>query len=819
MKKIVIILTLFMVMMVTTIVPLSAKTKVKVAYPIQEGLTEVSDKGIFSGYTYDYLKELERFTSFEFEFVTLDGDENEQIISAMEKVETGELDILSGMIYDDSLASVYDYTSTNYGMGNMAIYVSADNADINDTNIYSIKNLKVGILSSSNKKNSNLEQFGETNGIAIEQVFYDSSLKLIAALENGEVDGIAFSEQSGLKGNYRVVATFSPRPFYLVTTKGNSQLISELNDAMTKLNKEQPTLMSELHEEYFSLSNIEFVLTDSEKKFIEENPVIEVAILGGKAPLQSLNSQGEVTGITRDVLDNIGTLTGIQFQYIYTESYDEYQKWIAEGRYMLQGGISSSYRLEGESYTLSRSFLESSIELILAKGADASDTQEGTIALSKDARLSNQYKGEVKYFNTPLDCLNAVENGQADATYLNSHIAMFYNTSFQYENINMIPQEKNYSEKTSIAIRNDVSYPLTNIINKGIDNVTSLQIQDIVFKNATQAKEDLSLWGYVKENPTEFILIGMTLVGIYLALRYYTKLKNDEKMRKEYERFQQISELSGDCFLEYNIARDCLTLSGGGALLLSSVLIYPDYLKKEYRESERIRDVLKTLKTFNEECYIEFLDGAKRWQNILLQPIYNESDQVTHIIGKVTDIQAQKEEQLLWRELAQRDSLTKVYNSAASRDLINKFLEEEKGYKNRLAFIILDIDHFKMINDQYGHFFGDQVLQKLSTVLSSITKPTDILGRVGGDEFIIGLKYPDSEESVEQYCERLLEAVLQHICQDKDMGATVSLGVAFSREGNTFDDLYQFADQALYKVKETGRNHYKFYNTLEKDEN
>ncbi len=196
--------------------------------------------------------------------------------------------------------------------------------------------------------------------------------------------------------------------------------------------------------------------------------------------------------------------------------------------------------------------------------------------------------------------------------------------------------------------------------------------------------------------------------------------------------------------------------------------------KNCYRESERIRSVLNTLQTFNEECYIEFLDGEKRWQNVLLQPIYDNQNQATHIIGKVTDIQAQKEEQLLWRELAQRDSLTKIYNSAACRDLINKFLEEEKNYKGRLAFIILDIDHFKSINDQYGHYFGDRVLQELAMTLSRVTKSTDILGRVGGDEFIIGLKYPESIEYVEVYCQRLLEVVSHHICKDKEIDVTVS---------------------------------------------
>ena len=121
-----------------------------------------------------------------------------------------------------------------------------------------------------------------------------------------------------------------------------------------------------------------------------------------------------------------------------------------------------------------------------------------------------------------------------------------------------------------------------------------------------------------------------------------------------------------------------------------------------------------------------------------------------------------------------------------------------------------------IVTVSYTHL---RVLQELAMTLSRVTKSTDILGRVGGDEFIIGLKYPESIEYVEVYCQRLLEVVSHHICKDKEIDVTVSLGVAFSRKANTFDDLYQFADQALYQVKKTGRNHYQLYNTLEKDEN
>ena len=89
----------------------------------------------------------------------------------MEKVKTGEIDLMGGMLYIDTLINDYDYSATNYGMGNMAIYVNSNNAEINDTSIYSLKNLNVGVVSTKKETNVNLKDFGDINGININQIF------------------------------------------------------------------------------------------------------------------------------------------------------------------------------------------------------------------------------------------------------------------------------------------------------------------------------------------------------------------------------------------------------------------------------------------------------------------------------------------------------------------------------------------------------------------------------------------------------------------------------------------------------------------------
>lgn len=257
MKTLKTILVLLIMSMLINIIPIKAASRtVKVAYPIQSGLTEIDEDGLYSGYTYEYLKEISRFTNWNLEFVRLEGTVNEQLSSAMEKVKTGEIDLMGGMLYIDTLINDYDYSATNYGMGNMAIYVNSNNAEINDTSIYSLKNLNVGVVSTKKETNVNLKDFGDINGININQIFFDNTPDLLTSLERNEIDAMVLSDLSIEEGNYRVVARFSPRPFYFVMTKGNQELMSELNEAMTQLNKEQPNYMSNLHERYFSLGTV-----------------------------------------------------------------------------------------------------------------------------------------------------------------------------------------------------------------------------------------------------------------------------------------------------------------------------------------------------------------------------------------------------------------------------------------------------------------------------------------------------------------------------------------------------------------------------------
>lgn len=816
MKRIGVILILLSLLISISVIPTDATEKkervVTIAYPIQDGLTEIDEDNIYSGYTYEYLKEISRFTNWKLEFVQFTGDINEQILTAMDKVKTGEIDLMGGLVYSDTLINDYDYSATNYGMGNMAIYVNSDNAEINDTNIYSLKNLDVGIVSTKKEVNVSLKDFGDINGININQLFYDNSSDLQKALENDELDAMILSDLSIPDGDYRVVARFSPRPFYFVTTKGNSQLMSELNEAMTMLNKEQPNYMSNLHEKYFSMANNDFILTAAEKQFIKNNPEIDVLITGGKAPLQYYSDKKrEVAGITIDVLDYIGELSGLKFNYIYADNNNEYENLLIENEPMIIGGVTNS---NIKNYSTTKVYFNSGISLVTNKGIDIGNLKNKKIALLREAQLDNiaitEENTRISYFDTLLDCIKAVDNGDADYTYMNNHVALFYNSSYSFDDINIIPQENQRTQGIYFAISDKTSYDLMNIMNKGIDAISNNQLEDIVFTNANAIESNVTFFDYFESNQIQVIatviILILIIALILLIWRSFINKRNNKIIFNEYYRYQQISEFSHDCFIEYNVNTDTLVLMGGGAKLLSDKLIIHNYLEQSMSGQELLAHTLKTLKAYEEERFVKFVDGTKRWLKINLRPVFNDVNKVTHIIGKAIDIQSEKEEQLLWRDLARKDSLTKIYNSAACREEVEKFLKENDN--DMVALIIIDVDNFKEINDTYGHLCGDVVLRKIVQSLIAVSHPLDIFGRVGGDEFLVLFKHPDSIKRVEEYCQNMIKAVSKVRYQNEYIETSISVGAVVSRNKTTYDDLYKLADKALYDVKKSGRNNY-----------
>lgn len=183
---------------------------------------------------------------------------------------------------------------------------------------------------------------------------------------------------------------------------------------------------------------------------------------------------------------------------------------------------------------------------------------------------------------------------------------------------------------------------------------------------------------------------------------------------------------------------------------------------------------------------------------------------------KEESIESLKREVRKLRKLAYFDELTGLLNRRGFKDMIQKFSNqisrEKEGRRKKvklssLSIALIDLDHFKKVNDTYGHDAGDAALKHITKIILGRVRDLDVVGRWGGEELIVGLVGADESDSVlvlDSIRERLAGRTLNF--QRKKISFTLSAGVACFDGGSPLDEVVAMADKALYKAKHSGRN-------------
>ncbi len=247
-------------------------------------------------------------------------------------------------------------------------------------------------------------------------------------------------------------------------------------------------------------------------------------------------------------------------------------------------------------------------------------------------------------------------------------------------------------------------------------------------------------------------------------------------------------------------------------------LIAQRQIKEEYRDGYistfKPANVLAAYEKGIESLTYDFMitnDGKSYyWMRITARIFrWNEDNSVRMFIYR-QNIDAQKRQERQMLEQMQRDSLSGLYNKAATQQHIQRILE--KAQDRFYAFFILDIDNFKLVNDTNGHAYGDMVIAEFADMLKRQFRAGDIVGRIGGDEYAVFVPVP-SEQWAEEKADTLVRA-LRHECSDGERTCQIStsIGVAMApRDGRDFETLYRNADAALYETKKKGKDGYTVY--------
>ncbi len=194
--------------------------------------------------------------------------------------------------------------------------------------------------------------------------------------------------------------------------------------------------------------------------------------------------------------------------------------------------------------------------------------------------------------------------------------------------------------------------------------------------------------------------------------------------------------------------------------------------------------------------------GKSDFSRRLIRDNKDELGQLIYWFNKLSDKMEQDYVNL--ETISITDKLTQLNNRTRTDAYFPMALQEAKDKHTVLAAVLLDIDHFKSVNDNYGHLTGDKILQSLAGILKQHAQQHDFVARWGGEEFIIVIKHCTAQQAQEKM-NKLRVIIAQHKFPDVGQ-VTVSFGIALSRSSDTPEEIMERADKCLYKAKEQGRN-------------
>ena len=201
-------------------------------------------------------------------------------------------------------------------------------------------------------------------------------------------------------------------------------------------------------------------------------------------------------------------------------------------------------------------------------------------------------------------------------------------------------------------------------------------------------------------------------------------------------------------------------------------------------------------------------------QLLTISTVYNDKQQPIRYIGVFSDITQIKENQAQLEFMAHHDPLTKLPNRALVESRLQQELEQGHRHHLRSGVLFIDLDHFKPVNDSFGHLVGDELLCAVAERLSQRLREGDTLGRLGGDEFILLLSMLHDTQDAAVVARDLIAALNEpfQLADGQEVFIGGSIGISlFPQDGETVSELMKNADAAMYLAKESGRNQFSFY--------
>ena len=384
---------------------------VRVAFLEQEGMSFIGHTGKITGYNFDYLEKISEYTGWQIEYVTYPtADYNEVVGQAIEDLRAGRVDLFGPMLKTSQSQDAFEFPENSYGTAYTTLCALATSR-LSEMNIQSVKPLRVGLWQQATTRNNEVVHYLEAESVEYELVFYSSAAEQEQALMNGEVDVISGLSLSPI-ANTRIVEQFAARPYYFAATKGDTELIKELDETIARIDLVQPQLQEKLYNKYFKRTEDAYQITEEQKKNVAAMKTLKVLCVKDDAPYV-YEENGEAKGMLVSILDDFAEQMGIRTEYAFCERNDEEELLVARKKYDIVAGLPFTAALCAKlGIVRSETILDSA----LAYAQNPMEEKRDTVATVRDVEEQLDLTGfkTVDFYDTAMECVQAVKDGKAD---------------------------------------------------------------------------------------------------------------------------------------------------------------------------------------------------------------------------------------------------------------------------------------------------------------------------------------------------------------------------------------------------------------------
>ena len=546
-----------------------------------------------SGYCYDYLQKVSDYTNWEYEYVYGSWSE------LLEKLESGEIDILGGVSITDERLETMSFPSISMGTEQYFIYKKSNDESISSSNLSSFNGKTIALVK-DNLMSSDTEKWIEENNLDVNIKYYDSINLAYYALVHNEVDLITRSQNGFVKlDDITAITKIGEADYYLAVNKNRTDLLDDLNKSLNTMLSIDSYILQELQSENFGLNNSDKIITKEEKDWLDTHDSITVGFLNDYLPYCNEDDEGNITGLLVDELngifdnlelENIPTIT-----YVAYNNYSEIIEALKNNEIDIGFPVSdNNWRHEQEGINASTAVINDSGTLFYKKYNEKNDIVK--LAVNKNNLLQIDYtkdlypNGEIVEFDSATECLDAVLKDKVDGTIIDTMRIQFVTSNSKYTSLTY--GQLSSSNGKCFGVKKGNSSLLL-LLNRGIKLLGSSYGLDSSYKYL-DSFFTYDITDFVKDN-FGIVAAILSIFVITIIILLFIILERKEKQYKQEEKLKSEAEKanSSKTIFLFNMSHDIRTP-------MNAVLGFTNLMEKEINNPDKLKDYISKIRVSGE---------------------------------------------------------------------------------------------------------------------------------------------------------------------------------------------------------------------------